>query len=175
MFMERRTDWGLIAGGIVLICIGLVCMFYPGLTLAVISIITGVGFLIAGCVSLAAFLRTRGVLQVSGWALLYAILDIVVGIMFIFHPVALAVVIPWVCGAFVLAFGIFEVIGAVRLRGTGIQIWGWMMASGVISVLLGICFFISPGTLSLLIGIFALMQGISSVVYGISVGRLDVL
>ena len=173
MFAERKTDWGFVIGGIVLLAIGLACLFYPGLTLSVISIIAGVGFLVGGVVNLAAYLRTKGVLKMSGWALLYAVLDIVVGLMFVLDPVATSVVIPWICGLFILPFGCFEIAAAVQLRGSGWQVWGWTLASGVVTVLLGIFFFAAPDTLALLIGLFAVMQGFSLVVYGISVGKLE--
>jgi uncharacterized membrane protein HdeD (DUF308 family) len=173
MDIQQKTDWGVVAGGAILLIIGLVCMFYPGLTLAILSVIAGVGFLLTGLTSLMAYLRTRNVLQLSGWALVYAVLDIVAGLLFIIYPVALSAVIPWICGVFVLAFGVFELVGAFKLRGLGVGVWGWTLASGIISVIIGMCFFLMPEMLSVLIGLFAVMQGISMTVYGVAVGKVE--
>ncbi len=172
--MERKTDWGLVAGGILLGICGLICLLYPGLVLTVITIVAGCGFLISGCFDLVTWVRTRKVLQMSGWALAYAVLDIVLGLMFLIHPIALSGVVSWVMGLFIIIFGVFEIAGCFKLKSMGLPIWGWMLASGIMTVLLGVCFFILPESLSILIGLTALLRGISMIVYGFAEGKMDV-
>ena len=77
----------------------------------------------------------------SAWALAYAACDIILGVLFIAHPVVSAVVIPWVMGIFVIAYGIFEVVAAVRFH-REIPGWGWVLFAGIVSLFCGIAFIV---------------------------------
>ena len=106
MNTKTERNWQLIVAGILFIIFGLVCAFFPGLTLASIAFIVGAAFVVSGVVNIATFIRDRDLLGFSGWILAYGILDVLIGAMFVIHPFAFAAVLPWVIGAFVLVFGI---------------------------------------------------------------------
>ena len=108
MNTKTERNWQLIVAGILFIIFGLVCAFFPGLTLASIAFIVGAAFVVSGVVNIATFIRDRDLLGFSGWILAYGILDVLIGAMFVIHPFAFAAVLPWVIGAFVLVFGIYE-------------------------------------------------------------------
>lgn len=173
MDIKRTTNWGMVIGGAILLAIGIFCMVYPGLTLSILSVVAGLGFLIVGIANLAAYITSRTVLKTSVWALAYSILDILVGLLFILYPVALAPVIPFICGVGVLIFAIAELAGAFRVHAMGVSFWGWTLFSGIISAIIGVLFFVYPASLALYIGLFAAMQGISVLVYGIAVGKVE--
>ena len=116
MDIKVGRNWGLFAAGIALVIIGFVLLMVPGLTLVSIAVIAGCMFLAAGIVDAYAYFKYREAEGLSGWALAYAICDIILGVLFIVHPIASAVVIPWVMGIFVVAYGIFEIVAAVRFR-----------------------------------------------------------
>ena len=116
MDIKVGRNWGLFAAGIALVIIGFVLLMVPGLTLVSIAVIAGCMFLAAGIVDAYAYFKYREAEGLSGWALAYAVCDIILGVLFIVHPIASAVVIPWVMGIFVVAYGIFEIAAAVRVR-----------------------------------------------------------
>ena len=116
MDIKVGRNWGLFAAGIALVIIGFVLLMVPGLTLVSIAVIAGCMFLAAGIVDAYAYFKYREAEGLSGWALAYAICDIILGVLFIVHPIASAVVIPWVMGIFVVAYGIFEIVAAVRFH-----------------------------------------------------------
>ena len=116
MDIKVGRNWGLFAAGIALVIIGFVLLVVPGLTLVSIAVIAGCMFLAAGIVDAYAYFKYREAEGLSGWALAYAVCDIILGVLFIVHPIASAVVIPWVMGIFVVAYGIFEIVAAVRFR-----------------------------------------------------------
>ena len=87
-----KRDWGLIIGGIALAVVGAILLFWPGLTMVTIATVAGVLFLAAGAVDLVNAFRFRAD-GVSGWAILNAILDLVLGILFLVHPITGAVVL----------------------------------------------------------------------------------
>lgn len=166
MDTTKKHDWGLIVAGILLV----VCAFFflaaPGLTLVTITAIAGAAFLVSGIFDIINYVRFHKVMNLSGWAIAYAVLDIIIGLMFLIHPLAFAAVIPWVIGAFFIVFGVFEIIGAFGVRKTGVSLWGWMLFSGIISALCGLTFFFSPATFSIFLSVFILMRGASLMFYG---------
>ncbi|MCH4185104.1 MAG: DUF308 domain-containing protein [Eggerthellaceae bacterium] len=171
--MEKTKDWTLIIGGIILLLCGLICVAYPGLTLVMIALITGAGFVATGVLNFVMWLRTRSVYKVSVWSLIYAIINIIFGLVFLIHPMVLANVIPWLCGIFITALGLFELFTVMKMRDDGFPQWGWMIASAIVSLIIGIFFIITPEILPIFIGAFALIQGVTLVIYGFSVGKWE--
>ena len=165
MDIKVGRNWGLFAAGIALILIGFVLLMVPGLTLVSIAVIAGCMFLAAGIVDAWAYFKYRRAEGLSAWALAYAACDIILGVLFIAHPVVSAVVIPWVMGIFVIAYGIFEVVAAVRFH-REIPGWGWVLFAGIVSLFCGIAFIVAPGTFALFLGFLPSWLGWPSLLRG---------
>ena len=170
METAKRHDWGLVVAGVLLVALALFFTVAPGLTLVTITAIAGAGFLVSGIFDAVMYVRSRRAMDLSGWVPAYAVLDIVLGLMFLLHPLALSGVIPWVIGAFLLVFGIFEVVAAVRVRRLGTSLWGWMLFSGIVEALCGLTFFLAPATFVVFLALFVVMRGVSLIVYGWNAG-----
>ncbi|MEG0757130.1 MAG: DUF308 domain-containing protein [Raoultibacter sp.] len=168
----KKRDWGLIVAGILLILCGGFFAFAPGLTLVTMTAFAGAAFLVSGVFDVISYIRFHNTADLSGWTLAYAILDIVVGLMFLLHPLALAGVIPWVIGLFFVIFGVFEIVGAIKIKGSGAKIWGWMLFSGIVSALCGVSFFILPASFVIFMAVFVIMRGISLIIYGFSTSTM---
>ena len=166
MDTTKRHDWGLIVAGILLVVCAFFFLVAPGLTLVTITAIAGAAFLVSGVFDIINYVRFHKVMNLSGWAIAYAVLDIVIGLMFLIHPLALAGVIPWMIGAFFIIFGVFEIVGSFTVKKTGVPLWGWMLFSVIVSVLCGLTFFVWPAALSIFLSVFILMRGVSLVFYG---------
>ena len=147
-------NWQLIVAGILFVLFSAVCLFFPGLTL--------------GSVHIASYIRDRDVLDLSGLVLAYAILDVLIGLMFVVHPMVFAAVIPWVAGMFTIVFAIYELIGSFVSRKAGFSLWGWLLISGVLTLVMGMGFFLVPEMFAILIGLFALVRGVSLIVLGVN-------
>ena len=166
MDTTKRHDWGLIVAGALLVLLAVFFMAAPGLTLVTMTAIAGAGFLVSGVFDIVFYARFREAMGLSGWTLAYGVLDVVLGLMFLLHPLALAGVIPWIVGLFFVVFGAFEVAAALRVRRLGTSLWGWMLFSGIVSVLCGLTFFVSPATFVIFLALFVAMRGASLIVYG---------
>lgn len=171
MDTTKKHDWGLVVAGIVLIACAFFFLLAPGLTLVTITAIAGAAFLVSGVFDIISYIRFHKAMNLSGWVIAYAVLDILIGLMFLLHPLAFASVIPWIMGAFFLAFGVFEVVGAFKIRKSGVPLWGWMAFSGLVSVLCGLTFFFSPASFSVFLSVFVLMRGVSMIFYGWNAGK----
>lgn len=173
MDIKTGRDWGLFVAGLALILIGFVLLMVPGLTLVAVAVIAGCMFLAAGVVDAYAYFKYRRADGASGWALAYAVCDIILGVLFVVHPLASAAVIPWVLGIFVMAYGIFEIVAAVRMA-HDLPGWGWVLFTGVASVLCGFAFIFAPSTFALFLGFFLMVRGVQMAVWGITIPRTTV-
>lgn len=161
-------NWQLIVAGILFVLFSAVCLFFPGLTLDSITFMIGAAFVLSGVVHIASYIRDRDVLDLSGLVLAYAILDVLIGLMFVVHPMVFAAVIPWVAGMFTIVFAIYELIGSFVSRKAGFSLWGWLLISGVLTLVMGMGFFLVPEMFAILIGLFALVRGVSLIVLGVN-------
>lgn len=170
--IKGKKDWGLIVAGVLLVICAFFFVLAPGLTLVTITAVAGAAFLVSGVFDIINYVRFHKIMELSGWTLAYAILDIVLGLMFLLHPLAFAAVIPWVIGAFFIVFGIFEIIGSFKIKKTGISMWGWMLFSGIVGALCGLMFFVMPTTFSIFLSVFLIMRGVTLMVYGWNTGSM---
>ena len=151
-------DWGLIFAGVALAAAGFFCMLAPGLTIVTIAAVVGAFFLVAGVFDIISYIRLRNILPRSGWELAYAIIDVLLGLIFLLHPLAFSAVVPWLVGVCFVAFGVFEVVASVKAHGWGVPMWGWALFSGVLNVLCGVAFFVMPQMLSIFLAIILLVR-----------------
>ena len=166
-----KHDWGLIFAGVALAAAGFFCMLAPGLTIVTIAAVVGAFFLVAGVFDIISYIRLRNILPRSGWELAYAIIDVLLGLVFLLHPLAFSAVVPWLVGLCFVAFAIFEIVTAVKAKGFGVPMWGWPLFSGVLNALCGIACFVWPEMLSVFLAMILLVRAASLIVYGWNAGR----
>lgn len=163
---KTKRNWYLVIGGILLIVFGFVVGLFPGITLMSITFIAGVGFIFAGILSIISYINSRGLPGITGWMILYGVLDIIVGAMFLIHPIATSAVIPWLIGTFVTAFGIVEIVQAVQFRKLPGSGWGWALFAGILDTIIGLMFFFWPPLLAFYIAVFCIVRGVTLAVVG---------
>lgn len=166
----KKHDWGLVFGGVLLVICAFVILFWPGLTLVTLAILAGFLFLFAGGADLATFFGLRKDKKGTGWILVNAILDIILGFMFLLHPLAAAEVLPWVVGCFVIAYGVVAIASSFGFRSYG-SMWILMLINGILSVIIGILFVMDPATFVLFLGFFVIWRGIVMAISGIVAPR----
>lgn len=162
---QRRTNWWLVLGGVVLVIFAIGTFAAPAVFLELLTILAGFGFLFSGCMGIATFVRTRH-LPGAGWPLFMGILDIIVGGLMLVHPVVFAPVFPWLLGVSFIAFGVLEAGGAIPLGMYLPESRTMMVISGVLTIVVGVMFVIWPSSLSIWVAAFALIRGITLVVAG---------
>ena len=171
MDTTNKHDWGLVIAGVLLVICSMFFLFAPGLALVTITVIAGAAFLVSGIFDIVNYFRFRRAMDLSCWALAYGALDIVLGILFLVNPLVSAGALAWFIGAFFIVFGVFEVVGAFKVRNMGVSMWGWMLFSGIVGALCGLTFFIAPAMLGVFLSVFILMRGASLIFYGWNAGK----
>lgn len=166
----KKHDWGMFFLGILLIICSFILMMWPETTLITIALFAGFMLLFAAGGDLATFFNVPKGTDGRGWIMANAIIDIILGGMFIIHPVATASVIPWLAGGFIVGYGIIAIISSIGLRSYG-STWLLLLLNGILSIVIGILFFVDPTYFVWLICFFLIMRGVLMCVYGIVAPR----
>ena len=149
--------------GIVLALLGVAAIVVPPIATLAFELIIGWLFLISGIVGLVTTFWMRNAPGFL-WSLLSAVVAIAAGVVLLFWPISGTLSLTFVLIAFFLIEGIVTIMYAIDHRNQLSSRWGWMLASGVVDLILaGIIFAGLPGSaawaLGLLVGINLLFGG----------------
>jgi uncharacterized membrane protein HdeD (DUF308 family) len=100
------------------------------------------------------------------FAIIRGVLGIFFGLIALFAPIATALVLAIVIGVYAIADGVFDIIEAIRHRGSSSMVFRIVL--GAVSILFGIVVLVWPGMsleiLVILVGIWAIVIGILQIV-----------
>jgi uncharacterized membrane protein HdeD (DUF308 family) len=131
--LSRNWGW-LLALAILMIILGLMAVAAPVYATFALQVLLGWILIIGGIAQgIHAFMA-------KGWGgfffeLLSALLYLAVGVLLLVNPVEGALALTIVLAAFLIVEGIFKIVMAWRVRGH--PRWGWLLASGILSLILG--------------------------------------
>jgi uncharacterized membrane protein HdeD (DUF308 family) len=159
-----RDHWVLfLCEGIALLILGSLAILAPVIASVAATVFFAWILLASGIIGLVATIRAR---RAPGfwWSLLSALLGIIAGAVLFGWPVQGTLSLTAVLIAFLLVEGALTIMYALEHRSRPSGRWGWMLASGILDVVLGILLLAGlPGTalwaLGLLIGINMLFGG----------------
>ena len=149
--------------GIVLALLGVAAIVVPPIATLAFELIIGWLFLISGIVGLVTTFWMRNAPGFL-WSLLSAIVAIAAGIVLLLWPISGTLSLTFVLIAFFVVEGVVTIMYAIDHRNQLSSRWAWMLASGVVDLILaGIIFAGLPGTaawaLGLLVGINLVFGG----------------
>jgi uncharacterized membrane protein HdeD (DUF308 family) len=149
--------------GLAAVIIGLLLLFYTGMTVVVLIQILGFYWIISGILSLVSLFMDR---TMWGWKLFVGILGVIAGVVVIRHPLWSAILIPTIIILFLAIQGIIN--GLVKLfyafKGGG---WG-IAILGILNIIFGIILLCAPllaaSILPIFLGVFAIIGGIIAII-----------
>jgi uncharacterized membrane protein HdeD (DUF308 family) len=156
--------WGLfLLEGILLVLLGMAALAMPALASVAAAALFGWVLLLSGVMGLISTLRAR---RAPGfvWSLLSAILGVAAGAVLLWSPLRGTLSLTAVLIAFLVVEGVVSVFYGLEHRKALSGRWGWMVASGIIDVLLAALLYLGlPGSalwaLGILLGINLLFGG----------------
>ncbi len=156
--------WIFLLEGVVAIVFGLIALFWPGPTLAVIVLLFGLLALISGIVGVFAAIGAAGTHQPWGWKLTAALLGVLVGLAILRWPGVSVRVVLYLIGIWLIVGGIVGIVEAFAQDRPVPHAWLLGLTS-VIALLFGIVMFAWPAvglrTVILLVGIYAIVEGVA--------------
>jgi uncharacterized membrane protein HdeD (DUF308 family) len=146
-----------------MIVLGALAIAYPVFATLAVDLYLGWLFLFSGVLALVATFAVR---HVPGfwWALVTALLAIVVGLALLLKPAAGIMSITAVLTAFFVVEGAFQAAAGLSYREAIPRSWGWLLASGIADLVLAAIIISGwPGTVDWTLGLLA---GVSLVTSG---------
>jgi len=156
-----RNWWAIALRGVAAVVFGVLALLLPGTTLAALILLFGAYAIVEGVFSLIAAVRGRT--DEPRWLLaLQAIVSIAAGFVAFLWPGLTALVLLYVIAAWALVIGVLQIVAAVRLH-SRIRGEGWLVLSGILSMIFGVLMMWAPGAgalaLVLWIGSYAIVFG----------------
>jgi len=132
---EAQKNWGwYVALGILFILVGIYAIWAEGAATLASVFALGIVLVIAGIGQLVAAFMARGAGHII-LLLLVGVLDIIVGLMLLEHPVGGALIVTLLLAVLFVFGGVFRFITALLMQFPN---YGWVATSAVLSIILGI-------------------------------------
>ena len=150
--------WVVLLRGILAILFGVLAYTWPGLTILILVTLWGAYALVDGIFGVVAGVRGKwGSLVVIG------LIGIAAGVVAFLWPGLTAVTLLWILAFWAIVAGVLQISAAIRLRKEVQGEWLWVV-SGILTIGLGVLFFLYPGagilSVTWLIAALAIVWGI---------------
>jgi uncharacterized membrane protein HdeD (DUF308 family) len=156
-----RNWWLVLLRGICAIIFGGLTLMWPGLSLLTLVLLYGVFALFDGGLAIGAAIM-GGAPSPRWWLALVGVLGIAAGAVTLMWPGITGIVLLYFIAGWAIAAGVFEIVGAFRLRKEIEGEW-WLIGAGILSVLFGVLILMFPGAgalgIAFAIGWFAIVYG----------------
>lgn len=157
-----KNWWLLLLRGIAAIIFGLLAFAWPGLTLLTLILFYGAFALVDGVLAIIAAI-TSGAPAPRWWLAIVGLLGIAAGLLTFLMPGLTALVLLFFIAGWAIATGVFQIIGAIKLRKEIDNEW-LLILGGIISVLFGVSMMLAPGAGALalvwVIGAYSIVMGV---------------
>jgi uncharacterized membrane protein HdeD (DUF308 family) len=157
-----RNWWMFLLRGILALVFGIVALFFPQAAFLSLVLVFGAFALVDGIFALISAFTSGAKSENWWWLVLEGAFGILIGLLTIIQPAAMATAWLIIIAAWAIVTGIFEIITAIRLRKEITGEWA-LILGGVISVLFGLLVSFYPASGAFAVGF---MIGIYAIVFG---------
>jgi uncharacterized membrane protein HdeD (DUF308 family) len=161
---KSAANWSL-ALGVLILLLGIGALFVPAVTALAADLALAWIALAIGMLQLIHAYQTRKKSH-TGWQVVTGLLNLVISALLLIYPVQGIAAIALMLGALIFMVGVAELLLAFQRRPA--PGWGWVLASGIVSVLVGSLIGIGwPGDAFLLVAAYVGISMISGGVWRI--------
>lgn len=165
--VKRHSLWYLLQG-ILLTAAGVLAIVYPLISSVAVIVMLGWLLIISGLVQGISLIGTRQV-PYFWLQLISVILGVLIGLLFLRNPVEGLVTITLLLIVFFMIEGISKIVFALTIR--PFPNWGWVLASGLVGVLLALILWASLPVSA--VWVIGLMLGVKLVSVGTAIAWLS--
>ena len=175
MLPSRKINMGIT--GAALVALGIICISRPLSAVLSLAWIIGILAIVSGIATLLNWINLRAFFPQSGSILLSSVLQILIGILFLRHDLAMVSVIGIVFALFLTIEGANLAIRSFDYRKIGFKAWWLNLLLGLGATLLGLSSFFVPGvggkTLSIVLGLGLILVGVVYFIALFAVNRFE--
>jgi uncharacterized membrane protein HdeD (DUF308 family) len=110
-------DWWQVVSGVVGIAAGVIAFVIPGITAYALLLLVAAWAIVSGGLEVVAAYQFRRVIRHEWLLALDGVVTIIFGLILIVFPIAGALAVVWLIGAFAIVSGVILLVAAFRLRG----------------------------------------------------------
>lgn len=171
--------WGMVLlRGILMILLGIILLAWPMSSITTMIIFMGAWWLVDGIATVFKSIKGRKEISGWGWGIFTGILGIIAGIIVLSQPVLSTIItstfIIWFLGIAAIIYGISAIVTGIRVRKEMKGEWS-MILGGLLSIIFGIILlsspFVSALTIIKIMGVVALIGGITIIIVAFSVRK----
>jgi uncharacterized membrane protein HdeD (DUF308 family) len=171
-----RRWWLFVLRGVLATLFGIFAIVWPGATVLVLVVLWGAYALVDGAVALGLAATARGAPRTPRLVLgLLGLAGVLAGFLTLIWPDVTALALLWIIAVWALVAGAAQVATAIRMREVISNEW-FLGLSGLLTVVLGVILLVRPaeGAVALVtvIGVFAILWGVSLLTFGLRLRRL---
>jgi uncharacterized membrane protein HdeD (DUF308 family) len=147
-----KNWWWFIIKGLLLITAGAAIFARPLEGYVGLSILFSIVILGVGLTQIFFSIGNSELLRGWGWTFASGIIDVVIGIYLLSYPIITMATLPYIVG-FWLMFRSFYLMGSsFDLKTVGVSGWGWLLAGGILVLMLafGILYYPATGAVSII-------------------------
>ena len=169
MLEKFAHNWWMFAlRGLAAVIFGILAFTRPELTLQALVLVFGAYALLDGIFAVFAGIASHGYFE-RWWAvLLEGVAGVVIGLVTFFWPNITALSLLYLIAAWALITGILEIVAAIQLRRVITGEW-MLVLGGLLSIVFSVLLVVYPGAGAVsviwLIGIYAVVFGISEIIF----------
>ena len=173
-FLPLRAKWGwIVAIGVVDVVVGLIALGNMVTATLVTVFVVGVMMAVAGVAEVIYAFQVRSRGRFAFWLAL-GVLYVIAGLLVIQNPRLSAAILTFILGLVLVAGGCMRIYVALGMKGEAP--WPWIVASGVITILLGILILsqwpvFSLFVLGIFLGVDLIFAGLGWIGLGLTLRR----
>ena len=155
--------------------LGLIILFNPNETIALLSLILGIIIMIIGIGKIISYIILRKESNFSNYDLIYGIIAIVISIMMLANANAFATIVRVIIGIWIAYTGIMKLIYALNLKSLSSSSWIAVMIMAIITIIAGVYIAIDSSILIMVFGViliaYAVIDIIEQIIFMINVNK----
>lgn len=175
--MQASTKICMGITGAMLVALGIICILNPGATILSASIVMGILICVSGISTIATWSRMRAFMP-SGSLLLSGILEVILGIIFLYNNVIVAAALPFVFACWMLIEGIILSIRSFDFKQINFTYWWVILLIGIFSAVIGFIslrypFDVAAPVFSYLIGAGIILLGAAEIAVLVEINKIE--
>ena len=155
--------------------LGLIILFNPNETIALLSLILGIIIMIIGIGKIISYIILRKESNFSNYDLIYGIIAIVISIIMLANANAFVTIVRVIIGIWIAYTGIMKLIYALNLKSLSSSSWIAVMIMAIITIIAGVYIAIDSSILIMVFGViliaYAVIDIIEQIIFMIDVNK----
>ncbi|WP_452229153.1 HdeD family acid-resistance protein [Lacinutrix sp. MEBiC02404] len=139
-----KNWWISLLLGILYIIAGVWVFQTPLASYVSLSIVFSIFIFASGISQIVFSISNKNDIQGWGWYLAGGILDLIIGILLISHPLMTMAILPFYIGFWLLFQGFMAIGLSFQFKSAGIPSWGWLLFLGILTLLFSFLLLANP-------------------------------